>query len=83
LHLINGMNLLLVFVAPLLQQGVVGMHNVTIDDTDLSILYSGDWNTSADDTQNGLDYGGSHHVSNDPDATATWNFTGQLEYQAR
>jgi hypothetical protein len=56
------------------------MHNVTIDDTDASIIYSGDWNTSADDTQNGLDYGGSHHVSNDPDATATWNFTGVAFY---
>jgi hypothetical protein len=58
---------------------VVGPENFIIDDTDLSINYTGLWE-SGNDTQNSFDYNGSCHFSNDPNATATWQFTGQLEY---
>ena len=74
------MNILLVIVTLLLEQ-VIGMHNITIDDTDPSIVYSGVWDPTSD-TQNSLAYGGAHHVSFEPDATATWQFTGQSEYPA-
>ena len=45
------MDFLLVFVALLLQngRGVVGpMHNITIDDSDFSIVYAGLWEEESD-----------------------------------
>lgn len=48
--------------------------NVTYDDSSSSIAYFGQWSNSA---QNSLDFGGSHHLSNDPNGTATFTFTGE------
>ena len=70
------MKALLVFVALLLGCGVLATHNVTIDDTDPSIVYSGAWVPDSELT-NTLACGGSHRFSNDSSATATWQFTGQ------
>lgn len=69
----NGM---LVLVALLLGHSVLAAHNITIDDTDPSIVYSGAWVPDSELT-NTLAYGGSHRYSNDSSATATWEFTGQ------
>ena len=51
------------------------MHNVTVDDNDASITYQppGSWVLSVFDS---LDAGGQHHVTSDPDATASFTFTG-------
>ena len=56
---------------------VVGaQRNVSVDDTDPSIRYqpAGAWNVSANST---LDYGGAHMLTQNPNATATFNFTGE------
>ena len=54
---------------------VDGRHNLTIDDQDPSIVYAptGAWNRTAAST---LDYGGSHMLTQNPNATASFNFTG-------
>jgi hypothetical protein len=58
--------------------GVVhGYHNVTVDDTSSSIAYTGVWMPLSDET-NALDYGGSHHVSQQQGSTATFSFTGTV-----
>ena len=51
------------------------MHNVTVDDNDPSITYQplSSWEVSVPDV---LDAGGEHHDTSDPDATATFTFTG-------
>lgn len=51
------------------------LHNVTIDDSDPSITYDGDWDNDSFQVSP-LDYGGSHTVSEDPGAMAILNFTG-------
>jgi len=73
------MNLLLVFVSLLLGIGVFGMHNITIDDLDPSITYTGVWDAESN-TDNPLAYDGAHHVSFDSSATAKWQFTGIAFY---
>lgn len=49
--------------------------NVTVDDGDSRIIYSppGAWSRSV---QMPLDYGGSHMLTQNPNATAVFNFTG-------
>ncbi len=49
--------------------------NVTVDDGDSKIIYSppGAWSRSM---QMPLDYGGSHMLTQNPNATAVFNFTG-------
>ncbi|KAF8158631.1 hypothetical protein K438DRAFT_1620370 [Mycena galopus ATCC 62051] len=50
--------------------------NVSIDDTDFSMItYQGTWEASSTHLS-GLDYGGSHTLSSDPQANATFVFTG-------
>lgn len=51
------------------------MQNVTVDDNDPSITYqpTDSWVISVYDV---LDAGGTHHVTSDPDATASFTFTG-------
>jgi hypothetical protein len=49
--------------------------NVTVDDTDPSIAYAGSWEPSVSHTS-GLDIGGTHTVSEDATASATFTFTG-------
>jgi len=55
------------------------MHNVTIDDDDPAIIYQppASWIISVFDV---LDAGGQHHVTSDPDATASFTFTGIAIY---
>ncbi|KIM38675.1 hypothetical protein M413DRAFT_447636 [Hebeloma cylindrosporum] len=58
---------------------VRAQRNVTLDDQDLAIVYApaGAWSRSAD---NSLDYGGAHMLTQNPAATATFNFTGVAIY---
>ncbi|KAJ6477862.1 hypothetical protein C8R47DRAFT_1288720, partial [Mycena vitilis] len=49
--------------------------NVTIDDTSPLLTYKGKWEPSSTHLS-GLDYGGSHTVSGDAKAGATFTFTG-------
>ena len=53
--------------------------NVTIDDQDSSITYSppGAWSKSA---PSNLDLGGAHMLSQNPNATASFNFTGTFYF---
>lgn len=48
-------------------------HNITVDDGDPSITYAGQWETTPYDP---LNAGGSHRVTINTDATATFTFTG-------
>ncbi len=56
--------------------GVFGqvLQNRTIDDNDPAIRYSGDWNRSNFIT---LNEGGYHMLTGDPNARATFEFTGE------
>jgi hypothetical protein len=50
--------------------------NVTIDDSDSSIQYTGGWGLNSESNED--DYGGFHHVTSDRSAYATLSFTGVL-----
>jgi hypothetical protein len=65
--------LLLPLLASLNVAGV--LLNVTIDDTSSMISYAGAWEASSTHLS-GLDYGGSHTLSSDSTANATFKFTG-------
>ena len=69
----------LVNLALLLASLVRAMHNVTVDDSDLTMInYNPPPNWDADSYQQSpLDYHGSHTVSVDPTATATFTFFGK------
>ncbi|KAF8158628.1 hypothetical protein K438DRAFT_1620396, partial [Mycena galopus ATCC 62051] len=73
--------MLLFFLLPLsavLQ--VVDALNVSIDDTNMSMItYKGVWEASSAHLS-GLDYGGSHTLSSDPTASATFIFIGVAVY---
>jgi hypothetical protein len=58
---------------------VDAMHNVTVDDNHSSITYQplDDWLVSASDV---LNAGGRYHVTSDPDATASFTFTGWFQF---
>lgn len=58
---------------------VLATRNVTIDDQDSSITYSppGAWSQS---TQSTLDFGGAHTLTQNSNATASFNFTGRYYY---
>ncbi|KAH8829410.1 hypothetical protein DL96DRAFT_1051980 [Flagelloscypha sp. PMI_526] len=51
--------------------------NVTVDDTDSSILYTGTFHLGS---PTNLDYGGNHMLSEDIGATAKFTFTGTAVY---
>lgn len=53
--------------------------NITIDDTSSMINYKGSWDNSSLHTSS-LDYGGSHTLSSDSSASATFTFTGVAVY---
>ncbi|KAJ7088500.1 hypothetical protein B0H15DRAFT_780660 [Mycena belliarum] len=59
--------------------GVAGLLNVTIDDTDPAIVYTGVWEPSST-LMSSLDYGGTHTLSADTNAKATLKFTGVAVY---
>ncbi|KAJ7263095.1 hypothetical protein C8J57DRAFT_1719279 [Mycena rebaudengoi] len=61
---------------PLFLRVVAAMLNVTVDDTDSAISYTGEWERHS----SGLNYGGAHAVSADPDGSATFTFTGVAIY---
>ncbi|KAJ7708119.1 hypothetical protein B0H17DRAFT_971690 [Mycena rosella] len=71
------MRLLLLPLSALLL--VDALLNVTIDDVSPMISYSGKWEPSATH-MSGLDYGGSHTLSSDSEASATFIFTGVAVY---
>jgi hypothetical protein len=71
------MNYLSLIVVLLVLGVVHGYHNVTVDDTSSSIVYTGVWMPTSDET-NAIDYGGSHHVSQQQGSTATFSFTGTV-----
>ncbi|KAJ7584999.1 hypothetical protein C8J56DRAFT_862607 [Mycena floridula] len=54
------------------------LRNITVDDSDVSIIYSTGWSTS--DINNPLNFGGFHHLSENRTATATFTFTGVAIY---
>ncbi|KAJ6521558.1 hypothetical protein DFH09DRAFT_215320, partial [Mycena vulgaris] len=65
---------------PLFFHVVGALLNVTVDDTDASsITYQGTWEASSTHLSS-LDYGGSHTLSTDSSATATFTFTGVAVY---
>ncbi|KAF8179237.1 hypothetical protein BJ912DRAFT_1023912 [Pholiota molesta] len=68
---------LLVFA--LYTHGVCAQSNITIDDTNSSIAYApaGAWVVSSNST---LDFGGAHMLTQNPNATATFSFTGIATY---
>ncbi|KAK0199896.1 hypothetical protein DFS33DRAFT_1267393 [Desarmillaria ectypa] len=53
--------------------------NITIDDTSSMINYKGSWDNSSSHTSS-LDYGGSHTLSSQNSASATFTFTGVAVY---
>ncbi|KAG8859384.1 hypothetical protein FRB96_004599 [Tulasnella sp. 330] len=58
---------------------VHALRNITIDDTDSIIQYSGNWEPDSQHLSD-LDYGGAHTVSSQSTATATFGFTGVAVY---
>lgn len=66
--------LIFAFLYPNVSYAKAGLMNFTIDDNDPAILYSPGWNVSA--SQDPLDYGGLHHLSDQSSAFAVFNFTG-------
>jgi hypothetical protein len=55
------------------------LRNVTVDDTDASIAYAGSWEASSTLVST-LDYGGSHTLSDNAAAIATFTFTGKFYF---
>ncbi|KAJ7717603.1 hypothetical protein B0H14DRAFT_2412634 [Mycena olivaceomarginata] len=53
--------------------------NVTLDNTDSSITYQGEWE-SPSRHKSSLDYSGNHAYSSDPSANATLTFAGVAVY---
>jgi hypothetical protein len=64
-----------IFISSLSFKSVGGQqfYNVTIDDNDARIRYSGNWSRLP---QSDLDGGGSYMVANDPTASAVVEFEG-------
>ncbi|KJA20992.1 hypothetical protein HYPSUDRAFT_68122 [Hypholoma sublateritium FD-334 SS-4] len=58
-----------------LARGAAAQQNITIDDTNPAIAYApaGAWVVSANSS---LDFGGAHMLTQNPNGTATFNFTG-------
>ncbi|KAJ7210778.1 hypothetical protein GGX14DRAFT_363155 [Mycena pura] len=67
------------FLLPLLFHFAGALLNVTVDDTDSSIIYRGAWDPRTAHLS-GLDYGGSHRLSTNPAANATFAFSGIAVY---
>ncbi|KIY73926.1 hypothetical protein CYLTODRAFT_485065 [Cylindrobasidium torrendii FP15055 ss-10] len=57
---------------------VQAYHNVTVDDSDARVIYNGSWDQG--NHQSSLDYNGSHALSYDPTASASFSFTGVAIY---
>ncbi|KAK6997206.1 hypothetical protein R3P38DRAFT_3370330 [Favolaschia claudopus] len=52
--------------------------NITVENTDSSIEYTGTWEPPTDHKST-LNYGGNHAYSSDPQASVTWVFTVSTE----
>nr|GAT60421.1 predicted protein [Mycena chlorophos] len=63
----------------LLATVVHALVNVTLDDTDPSIVYNGIWDPSSEH-KSSLDFNGSHTFSSDASGSATLTFTGVAVY---
>jgi len=74
-----SMRAFLIFVVIFSPNICLVYHNATVDDTSPLITYTGVWSPLSEDS-NSLDYGGAHHVSCQPGATATFSFTGIAFY---
>ncbi|KAF5341481.1 hypothetical protein D9758_013953 [Tetrapyrgos nigripes] len=61
----------------LLPSSVLSARNITVDDTDNSIRYSGKWESTGEDA---LNLGDSHHFTDSPNAFAEFNFSGNAVY---
>ena len=62
-------------VAGICVQQALGFRNITVDDTDPSIIYSRTWRPTL--PGDGMDVGGTQTVADvDPDASASFTFTG-------
>ncbi|KAJ7733065.1 hypothetical protein DFH07DRAFT_755043 [Mycena maculata] len=74
------MRLFFLLPLPALLHVVHAQQNVTIDDTDFAMItYSGIWEASSTH-RSPLDYNGSHTLSSDSAASATFTFTGVAVY---
>jgi len=71
------MYILVLLACIFVHDAVVAQSNITVDDSAKSIVYSAGWGLSAPSP---LDYGGSHHLSGDQSAFATFTFTGVAVY---
>ncbi|KAJ7739467.1 hypothetical protein DFH07DRAFT_752195 [Mycena maculata] len=71
---------LLFLPLPLFFHVASGLLNVSVDDTDMSMItYEGTWDP-ASSHKSSLDFGGSHTLSTDGAANATFKFTGVAVY---
>ncbi|KAF9476791.1 hypothetical protein BDN70DRAFT_923057 [Pholiota conissans] len=70
---------LLILIFAFLNHAVYAQNNITIDDTNAAISYApaGAWVVSTNST---LDFGGAHMLTQNPNATAVFNFTGIAIY---
>ncbi len=64
----------LFFLAAHLIVGAVAQRNITVDDTDPLITYTGTWSLSSPSE---LDQGGAHHLAEDDASSASFTFTGE------
>ncbi|KAK0229205.1 hypothetical protein EDD85DRAFT_776319 [Armillaria nabsnona] len=71
--------MLLLVLSILIQHAIATLDNITIDDTDGRITYEGIWNNHSIYNST-LDFGGSHSLSEDSSASATFTFTGVAVY---
>ena len=51
--------------------------NITVDDTDQTLIHYSPGDAWQKSTQSSLDYGGTHMLTNDPNAIAVFQFTGE------
>jgi len=53
------------------------LRNITVDDTDPSVSYQGNWGNTAGADSTYASYGGSHRYTTEVGASVTFTFTGK------